>query len=158
MCHRLIVPRGVVVLKSVLQPTEHAADDEPGDAGVVHLGKARADLVGVAGHGVVEGRAGEADGGAGEEGEEDERLVPELTEGEVDGDEGREERRANEVGPDVGRLVVHAQHRVEAEREGAELRPVSAPYEFVVLIWMWHGFIDKYTQSKYALKSGPLVA
>ena len=36
-------------------------------------------------------------------------------EGKVDGDECGEERGAQEVGPDVGRLVVHAQHRVEAE-------------------------------------------
>ena len=36
-------------------------------------------------------------------------------EGKVGGDEGGEERGAQEVGPDVCRLVVHAQHRVEAE-------------------------------------------
>ena len=36
-------------------------------------------------------------------------------EGKVDGDEGCKERGPQEVGPDVGRLVVHAQHRVEAE-------------------------------------------
>ena len=62
-----------------------------------------------------EGRAREAHGGAGKEGQEGERLVLKLTEGKVGGDEGREERRAHEVGPDVGRLVVHAEHRVEAE-------------------------------------------
>ena len=103
------------MLKSQLEPTEHAADDEPRDAGVVDPGEAGAYLVGVARDGVVEGRAGEAHGGAGKEGQEDQRLVAKLSEGKVDGDEGCEERRAREVGPDVGRLVVHAEHRVEAQ-------------------------------------------
>ena len=103
------------MLKSQLEPTEHAAHDEPRDASVVDPGKAGAYLVGVTRHGVVEGRAREAHGSAAKEGQEDHRLVAKLTEGKVDGDQGGEQRRAHEVSPDVGRLVVHAEHRVEAE-------------------------------------------
>ena len=111
----IILPRQVVMEKSELEPAEHAADDEPRDSGVVDSGKAGAHLAGVAGHGVVEGRAREAHGSAAKEGQEDHRLVAKLTEGKVDGDQGGEQRRAHEVSPDVGRLVVHTEHRVEAE-------------------------------------------
>ena len=41
----IILPRQVVMEKSELEPAEHAADDEPGDAGVVNPSKVGADLV-----------------------------------------------------------------------------------------------------------------
>ena len=147
------------MVKSELEPAEHATDDQPGNAGVVHPSKVGADLVGVARDGVVEGGARQAHRRPREEGQEDQRILLQWTEvrgindvryativtklqcvlsmifgdillhrrmwmsiikepspeGKVDGDEGCEERGPQEVGPDVGRLVVHAQHRVEAE-------------------------------------------
>ena len=66
-----LLPRRVIMEKSELKPAEHATDDEPGDAGVVHPSKVGADLVGVARDCVVEGGARQAHRRPREEGQED---------------------------------------------------------------------------------------
>ena len=66
--------------KSELDPADHAANDKPGDAGVVHPSKVGTDLVGVARDCVVEGGARQAHRRPREEGQEDQRILLQRTE------------------------------------------------------------------------------
>ena len=74
-----LLPRRVIMEKSELEPAEHATDDQPGNAGVVHPSKVGADLVGVARDCVVEGGARQAHRRPREEGQEDRRILLQLT-------------------------------------------------------------------------------
>lgn len=126
----------VVAVEAVVQPGHEGAHDEQRDAAVVQLREELAHVLRVAAEGVEGEGEAQADDGADEEGAEDQLLLPLDLDGgpgeEVAGD-AHKGHAAQEVCPDVARLRVDPEHRLEALAEGGQWRPVARVQKVVVL-------------------------